>query len=124
MAEYRVKVLIAHPDKQNGQNEDFQQLQYAKEILTDPTKRKHYDAYLSIGSALPLNEWMSNQERLKQVRILKCLYSLLSFSKINCIHFYVIAFEKLIDNCKLPDKGACKRKCLVYSCLSWLTINK
>jgi DnaJ-class molecular chaperone len=57
-------VLIAHPDKQNGQNEDFQRLQQAKDILTDPSKRKHYDLYLSVGSDMPLNEWMQHRERL------------------------------------------------------------
>jgi hypothetical protein len=67
LAEYRVRVLSAHPDKQQGRNEEFQLLQQAREILTDPAKRKHYDTYLSLGSHMPLNEWMSSRERLQQV---------------------------------------------------------
>ncbi|KAI6176366.1 J domain-containing protein [Aphelenchoides bicaudatus] len=66
-AEYKVRVLQVHPDKQQDKgDEGFQLLQRAKEILTNPSKRKHYDTYLSIGSELPLNEWMTNQERFQQ----------------------------------------------------------
>jgi DnaJ-class molecular chaperone len=60
--------LTVHPDKQQDKgDEEFQILQRAKEILTDPSKRKHYDTYLSVGAAIPLNEWMNSRERLKQV---------------------------------------------------------
>ncbi|KAE9556137.1 hypothetical protein FO519_000625 [Halicephalobus sp. NKZ332] len=71
IAEYRVRVVSVHPDKfpdqdRKGAQEKFNELQYAKEILCDPSKRRHYDAYLALGSAMPLQEWMENQEKLQQ----------------------------------------------------------
>lgn len=60
--------MAVHPDKQQDKgDEEFQLLQQAKETLIDPSKRKHYDTYLSIGSDMPLTEWMKNRERLQQV---------------------------------------------------------
>uniref|UniRef100_A0AC34FNQ2 J domain-containing protein n=1 Tax=Panagrolaimus sp. ES5 TaxID=591445 RepID=A0AC34FNQ2_9BILA len=72
LAEYRVRVIGAHPDKIIDENEKaeaqkrFHTLQYAKEILCDPSKRKHYDTYLAMGSRMPLKEWMDNQDKLQQ----------------------------------------------------------
>uniref|UniRef100_A0AC35GJF0 J domain-containing protein n=1 Tax=Panagrolaimus sp. PS1159 TaxID=55785 RepID=A0AC35GJF0_9BILA len=72
LAEYRVRVISAHPDKIIDEKEKaeaqkrFHTLQYAKEILCDPSKRKYYDTYLAMGSRMPLKEWMDNQDKLQQ----------------------------------------------------------
>ena len=74
MAEYRVRVISAHPDKIADEEAKvdaqarFHTLQNAKEILCDPSKRKHYDTYLAMGSHIPLKDWMDNQDKLQQVR--------------------------------------------------------
>lgn len=70
MAEYKTRVISTHPDKcpdneRDKINEKFTQLQYAKDILIDPAKRRHYDAYLSLGSSMSLKEWMDNFEKLR-----------------------------------------------------------
>ena len=41
---YHKQVKIKHPDK-GGNEQEFQELQNAYEILSDPTKRKFYDSY-------------------------------------------------------------------------------
>uniref|UniRef100_A0AC34PV26 J domain-containing protein n=1 Tax=Panagrolaimus sp. JU765 TaxID=591449 RepID=A0AC34PV26_9BILA len=71
LAEYRAKVTAVHPDKfpdeeKSEAQEKFRELQNAKEILCNPTKRRHYDAYLALGTSMSLNEWMQNQEKLQQ----------------------------------------------------------
>ncbi|KAI6227291.1 J domain-containing protein [Aphelenchoides fujianensis] len=68
VAEYRARARQFHPDKQEKTetSQDFQRLQYAKEILCDPAQRQHYDLYLTMGSTIPLAEWMNNREKLKQ----------------------------------------------------------
>ncbi|KAI6236030.1 DnaJ-like protein subfamily C member 12 [Aphelenchoides besseyi] len=66
LAEYRARARQLHPDKQSEPSNEFQHLQYAKEILSDPAKRQHYDLFLTMGSSIPLVEWMNNQDKLKQ----------------------------------------------------------
>lgn len=71
LAEYRAKVTAVHPDKcpdeeKSKAQEEFRELQKAKDILCNPTKRRHYDAYLALGTSMPLNEWMENQEKFQQ----------------------------------------------------------
>ena len=39
---YKKAVLLAHPDK-GGTDEDFQTVNEAWTVLSDPTKRKQYD---------------------------------------------------------------------------------
>ncbi|KAL3119861.1 hypothetical protein niasHT_006989 [Heterodera trifolii] len=78
LAEYRRKVLALHPDKVSGgatelrnlrddeANKRFQQLQFAKEVLSDEKKRKHYDRWLLVGQGMALADWMANQDRIQQ----------------------------------------------------------
>nr|CAD2122469.1 unnamed protein product [Meloidogyne enterolobii] len=74
LVEYKQKALLLHPDKIKNKNisedeikENFQKLQFAKDILTNPQKRKHYDLWMDVGfSEFSLQEWMNNQEKLQQ----------------------------------------------------------
>uniref|UniRef100_A0A7E4V9G0 J domain-containing protein n=1 Tax=Panagrellus redivivus TaxID=6233 RepID=A0A7E4V9G0_PANRE len=71
-AEFRSRVVNMHPDKFDSPEdkaraeESFRDLYTAKDILCDPSKRKHYDMYLTMGSQMPLKEWMDNQNKLQQ----------------------------------------------------------
>src|SRR4051812_39665557 len=72
MSEYRVRVIEVHPDKvQTDSSHQFHQLQYAKKVLTEPSTRRHYDLFLSMGGSeavgMSLEEWMDNKEKLQQV---------------------------------------------------------
>ncbi|KAK0397975.1 hypothetical protein QR680_002369 [Steinernema hermaphroditum] len=71
MAEYRARVRDYHPDKVSPQEleatKKFQKLLYAKEILTNPSKRYLYDMWLSMGEGTSLEQWMANKERVAQV---------------------------------------------------------
>ncbi|KAL7075142.1 hypothetical protein ACQ4LE_005950 [Meloidogyne hapla] len=74
LVEYKQKALQLHPDKINSENisedeikENFQKLQFAKDILTNPQKRKHYDLWMDVGfSEFSLQDWMNNQEKIQQ----------------------------------------------------------
>ncbi|KAK2852937.1 hypothetical protein Q7C36_008138 [Tachysurus vachellii] len=68
MAEYKVRALSCHPDKQPENPEaaqDFQKLQQAKEILTDETKRKKYDYWLRSGITVPFSEFQALSDTVK-----------------------------------------------------------
>lgn len=74
LAEYRVRVLDTHPDKKSfiksKENDiEFCELTKAKDILTTPALKQHYDLYLQMGSNLnmSLDEWMNNRDKLQQV---------------------------------------------------------
>jgi len=59
-AEYRARVLEVHPDKNlkdPDATEKFKRLQVAKDILTDETKRRHYDRWKHSGLAISYEEW-------------------------------------------------------------------
>ncbi|CAD5215054.1 unnamed protein product [Bursaphelenchus okinawaensis] len=66
LSEYKARVRQFHPDKQTGRDDQFCQLQYAKDVLTDPSKRRHYDTYMNMGMQMPLKEWMAHRESLQQ----------------------------------------------------------
>uniref|UniRef100_A0AC35U894 J domain-containing protein n=1 Tax=Rhabditophanes sp. KR3021 TaxID=114890 RepID=A0AC35U894_9BILA len=69
--EYKILAKKYHPDKNESKCQVmFQQLHYAKEILTNDRTRKHYDNYLKMGSIMPLKEWMDNLDRIQQVNYL------------------------------------------------------
>ncbi|CAG2116528.1 unnamed protein product [Medioppia subpectinata] len=57
--EYKSRALVLHPDKQNNKESDesFKQLVKAKEILTDPQKRKQYDRWRTSGIDITFEEW-------------------------------------------------------------------
>uniref|UniRef100_A0A915EBZ1 J domain-containing protein n=1 Tax=Ditylenchus dipsaci TaxID=166011 RepID=A0A915EBZ1_9BILA len=73
LAEFRSKVREIHPDKMEAAQKSeaevlFHELNYAKEVLCNPSKRQHYDLFLRMGEPLnvSLKEWMENQDRLQQ----------------------------------------------------------
>ncbi|KAI1716608.1 dnaJ domain-containing protein [Ditylenchus destructor] len=73
LAEYRARVREIHPDKMEATQKAeaerlFHELTYAKDILSDPSKRQHYDLFLRMGGPLnlTLKEWMENQDKLQQ----------------------------------------------------------
>jgi len=56
MTEYRVRARQSHPDKQ-GDTEEFQTLQEAKETLVDRAKRTLYDKWMNSGIDMSFKQW-------------------------------------------------------------------
>lgn len=68
-AEYKVRALQYHPDKNNGDKDaelKFQQLKYAKEVLCDPAKRSNYDKWRGSGVAISYKQWLGMKEHVQQ----------------------------------------------------------
>ncbi len=74
-AEYRKKALEYHPDKlkKNQQeqettsnNDHFQLVKQAYEVLSDEETRKQYDAWYLSGIALSYEQWLQLSEETKQ----------------------------------------------------------
>ncbi|KAK3090945.1 hypothetical protein FSP39_015971 [Pinctada imbricata] len=62
--EYKARVLDCHPDKHpNDSNaaERFSKLQRAKETLSDPEKRKFYDAWRNSGLIISYDKWCAQR---------------------------------------------------------------
>ena len=49
--------------------ESFQQIQRAKEILTDPVKRRHYDSWRHSGIAMSYADWSALKDSVKTVSL-------------------------------------------------------
>ncbi|CAF0959354.1 unnamed protein product [Adineta ricciae] len=65
-AEYRVRALQYHPDKNLDDPEAmdrFKQLQEAKEVLCNDVQRKAYDYWRNSHIAVPWKKWQSINER-------------------------------------------------------------
>ncbi|XP_019870005.1 J domain-containing protein isoform X2 [Aethina tumida] len=68
-AEYKVRALQYHPDKNDGDKEaeqKFQQLKEAKEILCDPEKKANYDKWRNSGIAMSYKQWVGMKEHVQQ----------------------------------------------------------
>uniref|UniRef100_A0A8C5WBE0 J domain-containing protein n=1 Tax=Leptobrachium leishanense TaxID=445787 RepID=A0A8C5WBE0_9ANUR len=68
LAEYKVRALECHPDKQPGNLkavETFQKLQQAKETLTNEASRAQYDYWRRSKIMIPYNQWEALQDCLK-----------------------------------------------------------
>ncbi|KAK9871116.1 hypothetical protein WA026_011400 [Henosepilachna vigintioctopunctata] len=68
-AEYKVRALQYHPDKNDGNKEaeiKFQQLKNAKEVLCDPEKRSNYDKWRNSGIAISYKQWLGMKEHVHQ----------------------------------------------------------
>ena len=67
-AEYRLKAVICHPDK-NPEDPDavnkFATLQRAKEILCDPDSRAQYDSWRRSGIAIPYEQWKARKDTIQ-----------------------------------------------------------
>ena len=64
LAEYRVKAKENHPDKE-GNTEDFQSIQEAKETLLNKAKRTLYDKWRGAGIAVSFKQWESMKETVQ-----------------------------------------------------------
>ncbi len=72
LTEYKIRALELHPDKNpkdSSAGARFKELQKAKEILTDPTKRKFYDLWLSSGIAIDFDDWLSKRQIVNMVSL-------------------------------------------------------
>jgi len=68
-AEYKVRALQYHPDKNEGDKEaeaKFQQLKEAKEILCDPERRANYDKWRNSGISISYKQWLGMKEHVHQ----------------------------------------------------------
>lgn len=60
LKEYRQRVIKCHPDKTGSTNNDeFNRLQKAKEVLTCQESRKIYDKWMDSGISLPFERWIT-----------------------------------------------------------------
>lgn len=60
--EYKARALANHPDKCAGNTtEYFQTLSRAKDVLTDPDKRRTYDNWLRCGINIPYEEYVQKK---------------------------------------------------------------
>uniref|UniRef100_A0A1B6DPJ5 J domain-containing protein n=1 Tax=Clastoptera arizonana TaxID=38151 RepID=A0A1B6DPJ5_9HEMI len=69
IAEYKVRALQYHPDKNDGDKDleaKFQQLKEAKEILCDPEKRANYDKWRNSGISIGYKQWLGMKEHVHQ----------------------------------------------------------
>ena len=64
LAEYRVKAKENHPDKE-GNVEDFQTIQEAKETLLNKAKRTVYDKWRGSGISVSFKQWESMKESVQ-----------------------------------------------------------
>lgn len=55
-AAWRRRSQATHPDKSNGNAEEFNRIQKAYNVLSDPLKRAEYDATGRVGEAPPLRD--------------------------------------------------------------------
>ncbi|XP_072398584.1 J domain-containing protein [Diabrotica undecimpunctata] len=68
-AEFKVRALQYHPDKNAGNKEaeqKFQLLNEAKEVLTDAQKRLNYDKWKNSGIAISYKQWLGMKEHVHQ----------------------------------------------------------
>ncbi|XP_037084141.1 J domain-containing protein-like [Pollicipes pollicipes] len=66
-AEYKVRALKLHPDKNPGDSSaehQFQLLQFAKETLCDAERRATYDKWRSSGLAVSFRDWLGMKDRV------------------------------------------------------------
>ena len=64
LTEYRVRAKENHPDKE-GNTEDFQTIQEAKETLLNKAKRTLYDKWRSAGISVSFKQWESMKESVQ-----------------------------------------------------------
>lgn len=65
-AEYKVRARQLHPDKNDGDEDkgkEFQLIQLAKNTLTNPETRKHYDTWRSSGMSMRFEQWMAMKDK-------------------------------------------------------------
>ncbi|KAM4668542.1 dnaJ homolog subfamily C member 12 isoform 2-T6 [Amazona ochrocephala] len=70
LAEFKIKALECHPDKQPGNPkavEDFQKLQQAKEVLTNEESRARYDYWRRSKITIPFQQWEALSSSVKTV---------------------------------------------------------
>lgn len=68
-AEYKVRALQFHPDKNEGDKDaeaKFQKLKEAKEVLCDPERRKNYDKWRNSGISMSYQQWLGMKEHVHQ----------------------------------------------------------
>nr|XP_022904996.1 J domain-containing protein isoform X3 [Onthophagus taurus]XP_022904997.1 J domain-containing protein isoform X4 [Onthophagus taurus] len=68
-AEYKIKALQLHPDKNKGDKEaeaKFQLLKEAKEVLCDPERRNNYDKWRGSGISISYKQWLGMKEHVHQ----------------------------------------------------------
>ncbi|XP_050664958.1 J domain-containing protein [Leptidea sinapis] len=68
-AEYKVRALQYHPDKNGGDKEAeamFQKLKEAKETLCDPSRRCLYDKWKNSGISMGYKQWLGMKEHVQQ----------------------------------------------------------
>lgn len=64
-AEYKARVLECHPDKHPGDQDAakrFERTQTAKDVLSDPEKRHHYDKWRHAGLTIPFKKWCNMKD--------------------------------------------------------------
>ncbi|KFD46749.1 hypothetical protein M514_12376 [Trichuris suis] len=69
IAEYRVRALRLHPDKTGNTHAQFAALSQAKEVLSNPEKRKAYNAWRRCPGFMSFEEWLSRKGFIGMVKL-------------------------------------------------------
>ncbi|XP_065845729.1 dnaJ homolog subfamily C member 12-like [Oscarella lobularis] len=62
-AEFKARALLCHPDKSDEPDavKTFMRLQNARDVLSDPEKRKKYDLWRRSGLDVPFSAWLEGR---------------------------------------------------------------
>lgn len=92
---YRRKAMHAHPDK-GGSKEEFQKIQYAHEVLTDPEKRKIYDKFGEYGLQMRNGAGVFIPKEMVETSRLMCVCCLLTLLFAIFFLFIALRFQQSI----------------------------
>jgi curved DNA-binding protein CbpA len=70
---YRIKAQLLHPDKQNGNNQEFLKVKRAYEILSNPERRKLYDANGTIDEKHNIDIFLMAKQQIGTLFIQFCM---------------------------------------------------
>jgi len=98
---YRKLTLKYHPDKVNGNEEQFKLLNEAYSILCDPIKKKTYDTYYKQNNIV--NDNNDNNANSKSTQPINTTINIINNNSIPIItHKLEITLEQAFDGCVSP----------------------
>ena len=68
---YRTKAMLHHPDRSNGDKDEFQKVQEAYDVLSDPERRAVYDVTGSAERRLTPEEQAAREQRVASLQLIR-----------------------------------------------------